>query len=280
MATEKVKKDEINKRNLEHINLSDIKLMATDMDGTLLDSEKNLPSDFLDWVNAHKDIKTVLASGRQYFTLKNMFQPVEDDVIFVAENGAIVFEKGEVLYCNKIAGEDVTRCLDLLDGEPGIALILCGAKSAYMKHGSELVEENGHMYYAQLQFVEDLYACLDLDDIVKIAVFVEEQKAESVWKGLPELGDNILAVLSGDSWIDIANKNVSKGEAIEVIQKRLNITRQQSMAFGDYLNDYDLLRQCGESYAMENAHPKLKKIAKYITDSNDDQGVMKVLNRF
>ena len=280
MATEKLKKGEINKRDLEHINLNDIKLIATDMDGTLLDSEKNLPPDFLNWVNTHKDIKTVLASGRQYFTLKNMFHSVEDDVIFVAENGAIVFEKGEILYCNKISREDVVRCLELLDGKPGIALILCGAKSAYMKHGSDLVEENGHMYYAKLQFVEDLYECLDMDDMVKIAVFVEEQKAEPVWKGLPELGENLLAVLSGDSWIDIANKSVSKGEAIEVIQKRLNITRQQSMAFGDYLNDYDLLCQCEESYAMENAHPKLKKIAKHITDSNDEQGVMKVLNRF
>ena len=65
MATEKLKKDEINKRDLEHINLNDIKLIATDMDGTLLDSEKNLPPDFLNWVNTHKDIKTVRASGRQ-----------------------------------------------------------------------------------------------------------------------------------------------------------------------------------------------------------------------
>lgn len=51
------------------------------------------------------------------------------------------------------------------------------------------------------------------------------------------------------------------------------------MAFGDYLNDYDLLLSCGESYAMENAHPKLKEIAKYITASNDEDGVMKILRQ-
>ena len=172
---------------------------------------------------------------------------------------------------------DILQCLKELDGKDGVSLILCGAKSAYMKHASSFVEKNAHMYYAQLQFTEDLECCVKEDCIVKIAIFVEGQKAESTYHRLPELGKNLTAVLSGDSWIDISNKTVSKGAALKAIQMRLNIRKTQCMAFGDYLNDYNLLLCCTESYEMENAHPELKKIAKYITASNDEQGVMKVL---
>ena len=94
--------------------------------------------------------------------------------------------------------------------------------------------------------------------------------------GIPE---SIAPVLSGDSWIDVANRSVSKGSAIEAILENLHIKKEEAMAFGDYLNDYELLLSCGESYAMENAHPKLKKIAKHITASNDEDGVMKVLRQ-
>lgn len=254
-----------------------IKLMATDMDGTLLDSNKNLPRDFIPWVSNHSEIQTVIASGRQYYTLREAFAPIKEQLIFIAENGGLVFEEEQVIYKNEISKEDILCCLDALDGIPGIALILCGAKSAYMKHGSEIVEKNGHMYYARLQFTEDLYTCVEKDDIVKIAIFVEEEKAEEFLRNFPKMPDNLLAALSGDSWIDISNKSVNKGEAIQAIQSHLNISQKESMAFGDYLNDYEMLLYCEESYAMENAHPKLKKIAKHIAASNDDQGVMRVL---
>lgn len=261
------------------MSVNNIKLMATDMDGTLLDSEKNLPGDFIPWVKKHKDIKTVIASGRQYYTLEAMFESIKDNLIFIAENGGLVFENGQVIYSNEMSKSDVIKCLDVLDNIPGVALILCGAKSAYMKHNTDLVEANGHMYYARLCFTEDLYDSAMQDDIVKIAVFVEEQKAEEFLHNFPEIPDNLLTTLSGDSWIDISDKSVNKGEAIQVIQSHFNISKEESMAFGDYLNDYEMLLHCNESYAMENAHPKLKEIAKHFTDSNDNEGVMNILRQ-
>ena len=74
-----------------------IKLVALDMDGTLLDSSKKLPADFMDWVRQHPDIKTVIASGRQYYTLVKDFLPIKDSLIYVAENGGLVFEREEII---------------------------------------------------------------------------------------------------------------------------------------------------------------------------------------
>lgn len=255
-----------------------IRLVATDMDGTLLDSRKNLPPGFIEWVRNHKEIKTVIASGRQYYSLKKIFQPIADDLIFAAENGGLIFEKEEILYINEMLSQDVERCLKYIDGIPDTTPILCGAKAAYIRSTKSYVKDNADIYYGRLYVEEDLYSCIKKDRIVKIAVFAAK-RAEEIIDQLPDMGDNLMAVLSGDSWIDISNNTVNKGTAIRAIQERMGISEEQSMAFGDYLNDYELLQNCGESYAMENAHPRLKQIAKYIADSNDHQGVMKVLHK-
>lgn len=256
-----------------------VKIVAIDMDGTLLDSEKNAPKDFESWVLSHPQIQTVLASGRQYATLKDMFPSIEEKIMYVADNGGYVFKQGEMIYCNEMTKEDIRWCIDYFGAMPGLHLILCGARSAYMLHASELIESNGHMYYHKLEFVESLHDCVGKDIIAKIAVFVEDYKAEEVYNTLSGIPETIAPVLSGDSWIDVANRSVSKGSAMEAIQQALHVKKEEAMAFGDYLNDYDLLLSCGESYAMDNAHPKLKAIAKHMTASNDEDGVMKILRQ-
>ena len=69
-----------------------IKLVATDMDGTLLNDKKELPKDFCSFAASHKDIKMVIASGRQYFNLIKTFPNNADDFIFIADNGAVVLQ--------------------------------------------------------------------------------------------------------------------------------------------------------------------------------------------
>lgn len=256
-----------------------IKLVALDMDGTLLDSNKKLPEDFMDWVKKHPDIKTVIASGRQYYTLIKDFIPIKDELVYVAENGGLVFERDEIIYSNEMEKEDICKCLERINGLEGATPIVCGAKSAYMKEAKESILKEAKMYYDHLQCVEDLYEAALQDIIVKIAIFVEEKKAEPAMEHFAGLEKHLSAVLSGDSWIDISNCTVNKGIAVAAVQEKYGIDRAESMAFGDYLNDVGLLKSCEESYCMENGHPDLKALAKHMTDSNDNNGVMKVLQR-
>ncbi len=256
---------------------SSIQLVALDMDGTLLNSSKQLPADFIDWVRNHPSIQTVISSGRQYYNLVSLFEPVKDQLIYISDNGGYVFEQDQMIYSNAMTNEDIRECLSLLSGVDGLSLILCGAKSAYMYHASSYIEENAHMYYGRLQFVTDLDAVIGTDCIAKIAIFVDDHNAENVYHNFPFLNERITPILSGDSWIDISNRSVSKGAAVTALLQRLCIPSEHAMAFGDYLNDYTLLQSCGESYAMANAHPDLKAIAKHVTASNDEDGVMKIL---
>lgn len=254
-----------------------IKLVALDMDGTLLDSNKQLPPDFMEWVRTHPDIKTVIASGRQYFTLVKDFIPIKDELIFVAENGGFVFQRDEIIYSNEMQKQDIYRCLELIEQRPALTPIVCGVRSAYMRAVKEEVYRKTAMYYTRLQTVEKLYEASLKEAVVKIAIFVDDKGAEAAMEYFSGLPEHLAAVLSGDSWIDISNRTVNKGIAVEAIQKKYGIERTESMAFGDYLNDVGLIKSCEESYCMENGHPDLKAVAKYVTDSNDNDGVMKVL---
>lgn len=256
-----------------------IRLVATDMDGTLLDSQKRLPADFMDWVNAHPDIKTVIASGRQYYTLVKDFLPIKEKLIYIAENGGFVFENDKMIYSNAMKKEDVYRCLAKIERIEGLTPVLCGEKSAYMKPSKDSVQKEVAVYYHHLKQTNDLHAAAMQDTIVKIAVFAEEKKAEPAMVHFKDVGGNLAVVLSGDSWIDIANQTVSKGIAIVQIQKKYGIDKAECMAFGDYLNDAQMLENCEESYCMENGHPDLKVLAKYTAASNDEDGVMQVLRK-
>lgn len=254
-----------------------IKLVALDMDGTLLDSEKRLPDDFADWVRQHPGIRIVIASGRQYYALLRDFAPIQDSLIFAAENGGLVFERDEVAYCDEMQKEDIRQCLLLTENRKGLSPVVCGAKSAYMKAGSEHVRREAAMYYARLRQSENLYEDAAQDAVVKIALFVENHLAQEAFPHFSNLPEHLSAVLSGDSWIDISNRSVNKGVAIAAIQKKYGISPEESMAFGDYLNDAEMLKACKESYCMENGHPELKALARRIAASNDEDGVMRVL---
>ncbi len=255
-----------------------IRLVALDMDGTLLDSNKKQPPDFINWVKNHPNIKTVIASGRQYYTIIEDFMAIKDKLVFVAENGGLVFQNGEIIYKNEMSKEDIYKCLQIIDKIHGTIPVACGIKSAYTITEADTRQEI-KMYYDHLLPSQNLYQDILKDTIVKLAVFVDRAMAEYTMKYFTDIGGNLEAVLSGDSWIDIACKTANKGNAVAAIQHKYGISQQESMAFGDYLNDVSLFKVCKESYCMKNGHPNLKKQAKYIADTNDNDGVMKVLRQ-
>ena len=87
--------------------------------------------------------------------------------------------------------------------------------------------------------------------------------------------DELQVTVSGDIWLDITAGGVNKGVAIKEIQDLLGIDFKETMVFGDYLNDLEMMESAYHSYAMENAHEDLKKVSRFITHKNNDEdGVM------
>ena len=111
-----------------------IKMIATDMDGTFLDSEKRFDPEFIDifYKLKEKGIKFVVASGNQYYRLFQKFIPLSEQMYFIAENGSYIAKGATELYCNTINTVDVERIKDILITYNNLLIVLCGRKGAYI----------------------------------------------------------------------------------------------------------------------------------------------------
>ncbi len=255
-----------------------IKMIATDLDGTLLKSDHHPPEEFFNWVRRHPEIRPVIASGRQYQTLLAMFGELGDRMIYCADNGGFVFHRGEKLYSNPLKKDDLYHAIRYMGGIPDTCMVLSGAESSYMKKTDDDTLDEVSMYFSSLTPVEDLNEVVGNDEIVKVSIYDKKHNAAGLIEYLPDLGKHIQRILSEQSWVDIQNITTSKGTALQFLQKEYDISPDECMCFGDYMNDYSMMKSCHFSVAMANAHPKLKEAADYLTTTNDCQGVVSMLS--
>ena len=255
-----------------------IKLIATDLDGTLLNSDNKAPHEFFDWVRRHPEIRTVIASGRQYQTLEAMFGKLGDHVVYCGDNGGFIFHKGVKLYSNPLEKEDIYRAIRFMGHIPDTYLVLCGEHGAYVNPMPAEVEKDIATFFKSYQVVEDLNEAVEKDEIVKMSIYEVNGKAADIYPYIPDLGDHVEKVLSERRWIDIQLKSTNKGNALKFLQNKYDIKPEECAAFGDYLNDYAMMESCHFSFAMNNAHPELKEVANFETTKNDYMGVVTMLS--
>lgn len=258
-----------------------VRLIACDMDGTLLDSRKRLPPELGDVLAAlrRQGVLFAVASGRQYAALRRDMQSYERDMLFICENGALVMHSAERLLIDPLEPRDLPVILEAARGLEGVYPVVCRADVALVEESaSPAFIQNTRMYYPSVQEVSDLSSFCGADDVCKVAFYDEGDAQTHEMPALQaRLGARLPVILSGEHWVDVMKPGVNKGHAMRALQRLFHIDPQACMAFGDYLNDCELLSSVGESYAMANAHPALKALARHIAPSNDEDGVMRVI---
>ena len=127
------------------------------------------------------------------------------------------------------------------------------------------------------QLVNDIN--LIKEDIIKCSVICLPSKQDSLFNLLKDKFPNLYIAKSGKHTIDINSSNFNKGIALNKIKEKLNIKYEETMVFGDYLNDYEMMDSAYYSYAMKNAHPQLKEKARFIAPKNTENGVLKVIKK-
>ena len=256
-----------------------IKLIVTDMDGCLLDSNKQVPKEIFSIIDELKkrNILFCVASGRQY---ENIYLKLNkrNDILFIGENGGIAMMNEKMLHCNlldeSIIPFIVNKVRTINDAYP----VLCSIDTAYIEDNNKDFVEQVSLYYSSVVVVDDL---LSVDQrFCKIAICDFKYAQENSLSHFIDLRDKYQVIVSADIWLDIFSQNQSKGDTLKIIQDRFNISMNQTMAFGDYLNDYEMLQMANYSYAMDNAVDPIKKTARYIAPSNDDKGVIQVINTY
>ena len=258
--------------------MGNIRLIAFDIDGTVANSKKEISSSFFDFVDRHNEYQFVAASGRQYYSLVKTFGRIKDKLIFLSDNGSLITMNDKVLYTNQISNDDVRNVLDIVVEFENVGVYMGCVHGSYMMRRDERFMGEFLVYNDRMEVVNDLKSVLDQDEVIKIALFYPNKDALIQSEKFPPLPDNMCAIVSGDEWIDISLKENSKGHALRVIQEMLNVSYDETMCFGDYMNDYEMFLESKYGIAMGNACDKLKEVAFYITDTCDNDGVMKVLN--
>lgn len=265
--------------DLDHV--PDIRLIACDMDGTLLDDDDAVHDDFwplIDRLHA-RGIVFCPASGRQYYNLLERFEPIANEVIFIAENGTYVVRDGAELSSDcldrDVARELVTTAREAVGAGKDIGVVLCGKASAYIERTDPAFLAQVDKYYHRLARVDDLQAVSD--DILKVA-FYDFVSSEHVTAPLfAQFRETHQVVVSGQHWLDIMSPQANKGAGIRHIQQSLGLTRDQTMVFGDFLNDLEMMDEATYSFAMANAHPLLKERAAFLSPANTDNGVVRTI---
>ncbi|WP_405866810.1 MULTISPECIES: Cof-type HAD-IIB family hydrolase [unclassified Streptomyces] len=262
---------------------ADIRLVVTDMDGTLLDDAKRMPSGLWETL-AELRRRGVLfspASGRQYATLAREFAEVAEGMVFIAENGTYVVRDGVELSSDPLVPDVVAGVVHavrrLVAEGADVGAVVCGKRSAYVERSDEPFLAEVRRYYVEHRVVEDATA-LD-DDVIKVALFDFGSAERTTAPALESFTATHQVVVSGEHWVDVMNRTANKGAALRRLQRELGITPAQTMVFGDYLNDLEMLDAADWSFAMANAHPDVIARARHLAPSNNDNGVLRTVAR-
>jgi hypothetical protein len=256
----------------------DIRLIATDMDGTLVDDAKQIHDELwplIDELHA-RGITFCPASGRQYYNLLQEFDGVADELVFVAENGTYVVAQGREISSDCLALGVAQQAVSRVRSIPEAGAVLCGKRSAYIERRDPPFLEQATLYYARLQIVDDLLEVTD-DDVLKVAIYDFASAEHNTAPRLADLAGSHQVVVSGVHWVDVLSPTANKGQAVRQVQKRLGVTPDQTMVFGDFLNDLEMMDAATYSFAMANAHPRLKERAGWVAPTNNANGVVRTI---
>lgn len=258
-----------------------IKLIASDLDGTLLDGDKRLPPGFHQTLQKlrERSIPFVAASGRSFETLKENFAPYSGEMTFICDNGACLAENGKVVETDCLPLSDVLEIAEACRDIPEASLLFCGVHVAYaLSESAQFIDEVAHYYVSQKR----IFGLDELtDDICKIAVYDPLDASKNVYPALRKrLGDRFTMAVSGLYWMDVMKKGVNKGKALRSLQQRLGVLPEETMAFGDFYNDVELLQQAAYSFVMENANEDMRRYGNYVAPSNREHGVLKVIEKY
>lgn len=261
---------------------ADVRLVVSDMDGTLLDETKSIPEELWPLLDdlAHRGIVFSPASGRQAATLFHQLGHAVPGLVIIAENGSVVTRDGEKLRVTPLHADpraNVLACARELaaTGTADVGVVLCGPDMAYVERSDRPFLDQVEPYYYAHQVVDDLAAVEG--DFVKVAIYDFGNIEDITAPQIQSLGGAMEVVVSARNWLDVMAPGVDKSVAVRAVQERLGITPAQTMVFGDYFNDLAMLDTADWSYAMANAHPEIIERAKFVAPSNGENGVVRTV---
>lgn len=258
-----------------------IKLIATDVDGTLVkDGTLSINPQYYRVIEALIDqgIHFVVCSGRQYTSIEKLFRPIKEKLMYVTDGGTAIRSYTQILkvyeleeHLWKEIQKDVRRnpALDQVLATPDYSL----AEDA----GSRMFTWLRDSYGFRMKEVPNLGEVTN-EQVIKLSVYHPTSCEEICTpEFIPKWKDKVSIACAGKEWIDCVSLEANKGTAIKWLQQYWGIKPEETMAFGDNLNDIEMLKAAGESYAVGNAREECKAVAGHVIKPYSEDGVLEIL---
>ncbi len=234
-----------------------IRLIASDLDGTLLEQDGKLPADTFEVIKALDEcgIRFAASSGRQYGNLVRLFAPVADRMAFVCENGAFCMVDGQeagVIEIPRVTAYQIIEDIEALN----MNLLISGKHTCYMLDQNRKYTDD--IVYRLRNTVTIVSSVDDITEpILKISGQIDTGVAQLAPGLLKKWGNRVTATVSGRDWFDFTIAN--KGSGMEKLMQHMGLQKEEVAAFGDNFNDETMLDLVGHPFIMEKAHPELHK---------------------
>lgn len=249
-----------------------IQYIATDLDGTLIPYGTTQPDDDVyDLILKLREngVRFIAASGRQYQSMRRMFEPVKDDISYICENGSLCIHNGKTISRGLIDRELGLRIIEA-GKDYGNCHLLLSCESKHYTDSKDPAFIN-HMKYEIRNDIEAVDDLCDIDEpFLKLAI-ADFNGTDRLAPFLKErFSSEIRTVTAGKIWVDFLAPGTDKGTALACLLNHLGIPAENGIAFGDQHNDIEMLKFAGTGYAMASAAPGVSDYADCVTDSVKD----------
>ena len=268
------------------------KLVVTDMDGTLLNSQGKVSDENKEVLNKLQDegVHIAVATGRIYASARIFAKYIGIKTPIIACNGAIArkIENNEILYQNPLKKEDCNKVLDILrrydvyfhfyTDDTFYSERLERSALKIFERNKTINEEDK----IDMRIVDDSYDTINnsKEKILKFLVIDDDVALlQEIRKELSQV-PGIDVCKSRPDNLEIMNKGVEKGKAVKKLADSLGVKQEEVICIGDNENDISMLKYAGLGIAMGNAEEIVKETADYVTEINDNSGVAKALKKF
>lgn len=262
-----------------------IKLLALDLDDTLLDSGLKIAPDCITAIQAARarGVRVTISTGRMYRSALPYAQQLEIDVPLITYQGAWVKNSltEEVLYYEPLGYELSKQIMEFFRGM-GVHYHSYFNDELCMEQLSEEGNFYSHLAGVKPHIVEDLIIELNRNEAMKIMAITDNQKVllEMESELRSRFSQSLYITRSKPCYLEVMSRLASKANALQVIANHYGIDRKEVMAVGDSYNDIDMIEWAGLGVAMGNAFDPVKEAANFVTATNDEDGVAEAIRRF
>lgn len=259
------------------------KLMAVDIDGTLLNSKGVMTEKTIAAIKAavEKGLIFTIASGRPVQGIEYLNDMLGIDVPFITYNGAMVVmgKSKEILYEKNLSAEDALFAIRLGQQFHTTIIVWC-QNQLYVNEMNDRTEQYKEITGGDPILLGDIEA-LAKRGITKVLWYDEEKNIEKYQSIIGKsVGNNTNFHISRPIFLEFVDKEASKAIAMEKLGEYYQIDRNEMIAVGDSFNDLSMIKYAGLGVAMGNAKQQIKEQADFVTLTNDEDGVAAVIERF